>query len=223
MLHNGDQFGPYKILSKIGQGGTGQVYRAFDTSTNRDVALKVLPPESASNDEFRHRFQREADLVAGIREPHVVPIHKSGEINGQLYLDMRLVDGLDAGTIVREQGALAPARARKIIDQVAAALDSAHAIGLEHRDVKPENMLVTERDFVYLIDFGIARTFGEADLTQTGTAVGTLAYMAPDRFSGASDYRADIYSLACVLYELLTGAPPFPPKAWNSRLQAIFT
>lgn len=191
----------------------GQVYRAFDSQTNREVALKVLPSEFATNPDFRERFQRESNLVAGLREPHIIPIHAFGEIDGQLFLDMRLIDGVDARTILTSDGPMKPERAVAIVDQTAAALDAAHAIGLEHRDIKPGNILVAERDFVYLIDFGIARAAGETGLTSTGLTIGTFAYMAPERFGGGeSDHRSDVYSLTCVLYELVTGSTPYPGK-----------
>ncbi|UPG67692.1 serine/threonine-protein kinase [Gordonia hongkongensis] len=214
------EFGRYRIVAKIGQGGMGQVFRAFDTLTNREVALKVLPSEFADNTEFRTRFQREADLVAGLREPHIVPIHGFGEIEGRLFLDMRLIDGVDARSMLESQGPMSPERAIGIIDQVAAALDAAHSVGLEHRDVKPENILVAHRDFVYLIDFGIARAVNETGLTRTGLAVGTFAYMAPERFGGNSDHRSDVYALTCVLYELLTGAAPFPGNSMEQLIAA---
>ncbi|WP_338855854.1 serine/threonine-protein kinase [Gordonia hongkongensis] len=214
------EFGRYRIVAKIGQGGMGQVFRAFDTLTNREVALKVLPSEFADNTEFRTRFQREADLVAGLREPHIVPIHGFGEIEGRLFLDMRLIDGVDARSMLESQGPMSPERAIGIIDQVAAALDAAHSVGLEHRDVKPENILVAQRDFVYLIDFGIARAVNETGLTRTGLAVGTFAYMAPERFGGNSDHRSDVYALTCVLYELLTGAAPFPGNSMEQLIAA---
>lgn len=214
------EFGRYRIVAKIGQGGMGQVFRAFDTLTNREVALKVLPSEFADNAEFRARFQREADLVAGLREPHIVPIHGFGEIEGRLFLDMRLIDGVDARSMLKSQGPMSPERALWIVDQVAAALDAAHSVGLEHRDVKPENILIGHRDFVYLIDFGIARAVDKTGLTRTGLAVGTFAYMAPERFGGNSDHRADVYSLTCVLYELLTGAAPFPGNSMEQLIAA---
>ncbi|WP_082981126.1 serine/threonine-protein kinase [Mycolicibacter heraklionensis] len=211
MFSEGYAFGRYQILSKIGQGGMGQVYKAYDTATNREVALKILPFEFAASQEFRERFQRESKLVAGLSEPHVIPIHAFGELDGQLYLDMRLVDATDAQSLLTTSGALEITRAVSIVEQVAAALDAAHASGVEHRDVKPANILLADRDFVYLIDFGIARAAGETGLTSTGMAVGTFAYMAPERFSTSrSDHRADVYSLACVLYQLLTGDQPFP-------------
>jgi len=219
MFAEGSAFGSYRIISKIGQGGMGQVLKAFDTNTNRYVALKVLPAEFAANPQFRERFQRESNLVAGLTEPHVIPIHAFGELDGQLYLDMRLVDATDAQSLLTTGGAMEVTRAVAIIDQVAAALDAANAVGVEHRDIKPANILIANRDFVYLIDFGIARAAGESGLTSTGMAVGTFAYMAPERFgAGDSDHRADVYSLACVLYQLLTGVQPFPGNTVEQQI-----
>ncbi|OBI19499.1 serine/threonine protein kinase, partial [Mycobacterium sp. E2462] len=145
-----------------------------------------------------------------LREPHVVPIHDYGEIDGQLYLEMRLIEGVDLDTLLERDGPLPTPRAVALIHQVAAALDAAHAAGVTHRDVKPQNILVTGDDFAYLVDFGIASATTDEKLTQLGTAVGTLKYMAPERFSSDEvTPAADVYALACVLYESLTGTPPF--------------
>jgi serine/threonine-protein kinase len=205
-------FGRYKLVELLGRGGMGDVWRAYDTVTDRVVAVKVLPAHLADDQTFQERFRREARAAAGLNNPHVVPIHDFGEIDGRLFVDMRLIEGEDLGTLLRS-GPLPPQRAIKIIEQIALALFAAHRIGLVHRDVKPSNILVTEDDFAYLIDFGIARVAGEAGLTDTGAAVGTWAYMAPERFStGSADARADVYALTCVLYEALTGESPFPAK-----------
>ncbi|MGZ8814007.1 MAG: serine/threonine-protein kinase, partial [Mycobacterium sp.] len=209
---DGTPFGRYKLVELLGRGGMGDVWRAYDTVTDRVVAVKVLPAHLADDQTFQERFRREARAAAGLNNPHVVPIHDFGEIDGRLFVDMRLIEGEDLGTLLRS-GPLPPQRAIKIIEQIALALFAAHRIGLVHRDVKPSNILVTEDDFAYLIDFGIARVAGEAGLTDTGAAVGTWAYMAPERFStGAADARADVYALTCVLYEALTGESPFPAK-----------
>ncbi len=158
----------------------------------------------------------------GLTEPHVVPIHDYGEINGQLYLDMRLIDGERFGRRAEANGPMSPPRAVAIMRQVAAALDAAHANGVTHRDVKPENILITGDDFAYLVDFGIARSGTDAGVTQAGMAMGTYKYMAPERFSGHEvTYRSDIYSLACVLGECLTGHHRFVPTAsngWSHRI-----
>jgi serine/threonine protein kinase, bacterial len=206
----GSWFGPYRLLRLIGRGGMGEVYEAEDTRKRRVVALKLISPQFSGNPLFRARMQREADAAGRLTEPHVVPIHDYGEIDGQLYLDMRLIEGTDLSAILKRSGPLSPPRAVAIVRQVAAALDAAHATGVTHRDVKPENILVTGDDFAYLVDFGIARAATDPGVTQTGMAMGTYKYMAPERFTGNDvTYRSDIYSLACVLGECLTGAPPY--------------
>lgn len=188
----------------------GEVYEAEDTRKHRVVALKLISPQYSDNAVFRARMQREADTAGRLTEPHIVPIHDYGEINGQFFVEMRMIDGTSLRALLKQYGPLTPARAVAIVRQIAAALDAAHANGVTHRDVKPENILVTASDFAYLVDFGIARAASDPRLTQTGTAVGTYNYMAPERFTGDEvTYRADIYALACVLGECLTGAPPY--------------
>jgi serine/threonine-protein kinase len=206
----GSWFGPYRLLRLLGGGGMGEVYRAEDTRKRRIVALKLISPQYSGDPMFRARMQREAEAAGRLTEPHVVPIHDYGEIDGKLYVDMRLIDGASLHDILRRDGPLPPPRAVAIVRQVAGALDAAHAAGVTHRDVKPQNILITGDDFAYLVDFGIARAAADPGLTQTGTAMGTYKYMAPERFT-ADDvtYRSDIYSLACVLSECLTGSPPF--------------
>jgi serine/threonine-protein kinase len=204
------RFGPYRLLRLIGRGGMGEVYEAEDTRKRRVVALKLISAQFSGNPMFRARMQREADAAGRLTEPHVVPIHDYGEINGQLYLDMRLIDGVSLRSMLAGYGPLTPPRAVAIVRQIAAALDAAHATGVTHRDVKPENILVTRDEFAYLVDFGIARAATDPGLTQTGMAMGTYNYMAPERFTGDEvTYRSDIYSLACVLGECLTGSPPY--------------
>ena len=217
---DGTPFGQYVLLDLLGKGGMGQVYRAHDTLTDRVVALKVLPRTVVDDPVFKERFRREAHAAAGLREPHVVPIHGYGEIDGQLYLDMRLIDGEDLATVLKDaQQPLTPHRAVKVIEQVAAALDAAHEVGLVHRDVKPSNIFLADRDFVYLIDFGIARTASQSGLTSVGSTLGTMAYMAPERFKdGHSDPRSDIYALTCVLYQCLTGRLPYPGDTLEQQL-----
>ena len=201
----------------------GEVWRAFDSDTNRVVAVKVLPAGLATDPIFSERFRREANAAAGLNNPHVIPIHNFGEIDGRLYVDMRLVEGRDLQHIL-EQGPLDPSRAVGIIDQIASALDAAHRIGLVHRDVKPSNVLVDGEDFAYLIDFGIVRTAGDAGLTDTNKVVGTSAYMAPERIiAGRLDHRSDVYALACMLYECLTGQPPFPADNLGQQIAAHLT
>jgi serine/threonine-protein kinase len=206
----GTQFGPYRLLRLIGKGGMGEVYEAEDTVKDRVVALKLLPEGVSHDPVFRKRLQREAHSAGRLQEPHVVPIHDYGEIDGVLYVDMRMINGSDLRKILKNFGPMTPARAVAIVRQIASALDAAHEGGVMHRDVKPENVLVNRDDFAYLVDFGIANAATDEKLTELGTAVGTYAYMAPERFTGdAVTYRADIYALACVLHECLTGAQPF--------------
>ncbi|BBY20320.1 serine/threonine-protein kinase [Mycobacterium stomatepiae] len=206
----GTPFGRYGLITLLGRGGMGEVWRAYDTVTDRIVALKVLPAHFASDRTFQQRFRREAHAAARINNPHAVPIHTYGEIDGRLFVDMRLIEGRDLATVLAS-AAMPPSRAVHIVEQVAQAVYAAHKIGLVHRDIKPSNILLDEHDFAYLIDFGIARVVGETGLTGTDAVVGTLRYMAPERFRvGEADARSDIYALACVLYECLTGGSPFP-------------
>jgi len=213
-------FGDYQLQELIGRGGMGEVYRAYDTKHDRIVALKVLPHHLAQDTTFQQRFRQEAHAAAALNEPHVVPIHGYGEIDGRLYLDMRLIEGRPLGSVISDTGrGLEPTFAVNVIEQVAAALDAAHAAGLIHRDIKPSNILITDRQFAYLIDFGLARTAGEDGLTTAGSTLGTLAYMAPERFdAGQADPRSDIYGLACVLYECLTGSRPYPSDSMAQQI-----
>lgn len=205
----GKGFGKYQIVALLGKGGMGEVYEARDTEKGRSVALKILLDQFSKDDDFRRRFTREAHAAAQLQEPHVIPIHDWGEIDGSLYIDMRLVRGIDLRRLLRD-GPFDPPRAVAVLTQVAAALDAAHADDLMHRDVKPENIVVTADDFAYLVDFGIASRTGDSRLTQTGMTVGSLAYIAPERLTDQpTTAAADIYSLTCVLYEMLTGQGPF--------------
>ncbi|MGB3697870.1 MAG: serine/threonine-protein kinase, partial [Gordonia sp. (in: high G+C Gram-positive bacteria)] len=208
---SGTTIGRYRLTRLLGRGGMGEVYEAVDTDKDRVVALKLLPVALSEDGDFRARFLRESQTVARLNDPHIIPIHDFGELDGQLFLDMRIVHGRDLRSIIAS-GPLPPERAVAVIEQVAAALDTAHATGLLHRDVKPENILLDARDFAYLADFGLAQSAGQTRLTATGTAIGSFAYMAPERFGAdtAVGPAADVYSLACVLYECLTGAQPFP-------------
>jgi serine/threonine kinase PknH len=172
-----------------------------------------MPDTFGKDPVFRERMKREARTAGRLQEPHVVPIHDYGEINGQMFMEMRLIEGTDLDTLLKRFGPLTPPRAVAIITQIASALDAAHAAGVMHRDVKPPNILVTRDDFAYLVDFGIASATTDEKLTQLGIAVGTWKYMAPERFSNDEvTYRADIYALACVLHESLTGSPPLSSR-----------
>jgi len=217
-------FGRYRLVALIGEGGMGKVYRAHDTVIGRDVAIKVLPIELGSEPGYRARFKREAQTAARLNEPHIIPIFDTGEFEDQLYLVMPIVEGVDVHALLAREGPMRPPRAVHVIEQLGAALDAAHAAGLVHRDVKPSNALVTARDFVYLIDFGIAHVGAATKLTATGMMVGTLAYMAPERFtSGVADARSDVYALACVLHECLTAQQPYPGDSLEQQIAGHLT
>jgi serine/threonine kinase PknH len=206
----GSMFGPYHLKRLLGRGGMGEVYEAEHTVKEWTVAVKLMSDTFSNDPVFRERMKREARIAGRLQEPHVVPIHDYGEIDGQMFMEMRLIEGTDLDTLLKRFGPLTPPRAVAIITQIASALDAAHAAGVMHRDVKPPNILVTRDDFAYLVDFGIASATTDEKLTQLGTAVGTWKYMAPERFSNDEvTYRADIYALACVLHEALTGSPPY--------------
>ena len=178
----GSRFGRYRLIRLLGAGGFGEVYVAVDTEKDRHVALKLIAEPYSADPDFRERLYREAGTAGRLHDPHVVPIHTFGEIDGQLYIDMRLIEGVDLATRLHTDGALDPARAVWIVSQVASALDAAHAAGIVHRDVKPANILLADDDFACLVDFGVAGAAGSARLTGTGVTIGTLAYMAPERF-----------------------------------------
>ncbi len=219
----GTTLGPYRIDRLLGRGGMGEVYEAYDTGKERRVALKVLPPHLVHDKDFRERFERESKTAAKLSDPHVIPIHDWGETDGVLFIDMRLVDGQDLRKVLGS-GPLPPDRAVRILGQVAAALDAAHRDGLVHRDIKPDNILVDADDFAYLVDFGIAQGTTDSRLTQVGTALGTLAYMAPERFGDEpAGPGSDNYALACVLYECVTGQTPFPAKTDQGLMTAHIT
>jgi DNA-binding beta-propeller fold protein YncE/outer membrane biosynthesis protein TonB len=205
----------YRIEAVLGRGGMGVVYLATQLSLDRPVALKVIAPELAGDITFRERFKRESRIAASIEHPNVIPVYEAGEGDGLLYLTMRYVDGTDLKALLEANGTLEPARAARLLAQVAAALAAAHRRDLMHRDVKPANVLVDReggREHGYLTDFGIARHVAATSaLTATGSVVGTIDYLAPERIvEGGGDARADVYALGCVLFQVLTGNVPYP-------------
>lgn len=181
-LEVGSRFGPYRLDRLIGRGGMGEVFEAYDTVKDRTIALKVLPERLHDDPVFRERFRRESHVAARLQEPHIIPIHDYGEIDGRLFIDMRLVGGASLRALLNEQGPLEPERTVAMVRQVAAALDAAHADGLVHRDIKPDNILLTPDGFAYLVDFGIAQSATGESLTGDGSAIGSFHYMAPERF-----------------------------------------
>jgi DNA-binding beta-propeller fold protein YncE/ABC-type branched-subunit amino acid transport system substrate-binding protein len=208
----GTELHGYRLEALVGRGGMGVVYRAHDPRLKRDVALKLLAPELAEDAVFRERFLTESELAAGLEHPNVVPIHDVGEVEGQLFVVMRLVEEGDLKALLAREGKLEQRRALGLVSQVAAALDAAHERGLVHRDVKPSNVLVDGRGHAYLADFGLSRRLSDQAVGfDAGLSLGTPAYVAPEQIEGKEvDGRADQYSLGCVLYECLAGERPFP-------------
>src|SRR5690348_3308909 len=218
---SGFEVAGYRIESVIGRGGMAVVYRAEDTRLGRKVALKVLTPVLAHNEQFQQRFIRESRLAASLDHPNIVPIYEAGDADGQLFIAMRFVVGSDLKGVLREQGGQLPlAWTLPVFGQIGSALDSAHRAGLVHRDVKPGNILITadgrarprRGGHVYLTDFGLTKRTSELSggLTGTGHFLGTVDYVSPEQIQGRQVVAGtDIYALGCVLYECLTGQLPF--------------
>ena len=219
----------YRIVAAVGRGGMGVVYRAEEVGLGgRPVALKLLPPALAGDPAFRERFLREMRVAAAIDHPNIIPVYRAGEEQGRLYIAMRYVDALDLRRVLQAEGRLTAGRTIVILEQVARALDAAHARGLVHRDVKPGNILLVppasdeDAEHVYLVDFGLARSASDdLSISGAGLFVGTPRYAAPEQVAGQPvDGRADGYALGCVLYECLTGRPPFPAESNEAVLFA---
>ncbi|MHC5905054.1 serine/threonine-protein kinase [Streptomyces sp. S6] len=213
----GRTVGGFRIEGEIGRGGMAVVYRARDLRLDRTVALKLLAPELARNDTFRQRFAHESKVAAGLDHPNIVPVFAAGEADGVIYIAMRYVQGSDLRRFLDREGPLPLATTVRIAVQIASALDAAHAHGLVHRDVKPGNVLIApgpddeHPEHAYLTDFGLTKkSLSLTGFTTVGQFVGTLDYVAPEQIAGKPvDGRCDVYGLACVVHECLTGQPPF--------------
>jgi hypothetical protein len=212
-----------RIEGVAGRGGMGVVYRATQLDLNRPVAIKVIAADRARDPGLRTRFSLEAKLAASIEHPNLIPVHAAGEQDGRLYIVMRYVAGTDLHRALRRDGRLAPARAARVISQVAAGLDAAHTAGLVHRDVKPANVMLAG-DQVYLADFGLSRLQSSDErFTDSGAWVGTVDYMSPEHLRGdPTDARSDVYALGCVLYAALTGVAPFRRQTVPATMSAHF-
>ncbi|MFC9327126.1 serine/threonine-protein kinase [Kitasatospora sp. NPDC057015] len=213
----GRRIAGYELERESGRGGMAVVYRAKDLRLGRTVAVKLLAPELARNEVFRQRFIHESQVAAAIDHPHIIPVFEAGEADGILYIAMRFVPGRDLRTLLNRDGPLAAEQTVRMAAQVASALDAAHDHELVHRDVKPGNILVAagtdseHPEHLYLADFGLTKkSLSLSGLTTVGQIVGTLDYAAPEQISGRPvDGRCDLYSLGCVVFEMLAGAPPF--------------
>ncbi len=209
----------YRLDALIARGGMGVVYRATHLALDRPVALKVIARQYAGDDAFRERFLRESRLAAKLDHPAVVPVYDAREEDGELIVAMRLIEGGDLKKRIRERGPLSPAEAVALLDQVAGALDAAHAAGIVHRDVKPHNILL-EGDRAYLTDFGLAKAVGDSGVLSGASIVGTVEYMSPEQWRGERiGPAADVYSLGCVLYECLTGVVPYARREGDAEAE----
>lgn len=215
----GEAFGPYRLLTRLGAGPMGESWRALDTHKDREIAITMLAAWLGDVDGYPQRFRQEAALAAGLYAPNIVPIYDYGEIDGRMFLESPLVAGSDLDIVVARSGALDPARAVGVIEQLAEALDVAHDASLVHGDVTPSTVLLGSRrngdDLACLLDLGIARPpTPDQRSTRSGNVWSALACTAPERFDGVSDPLGDVYSLACLLFHALTGQAPYvPPDA----------
>ena len=209
-LQAGNQLGPYEIVSQLGQGGMGVVYQATDPRLKRTVAIKLLPPDLTRDDTAKQRFLQEAQAASALDHPNICTIYEINETDdGQLYLVMAHYEGETLKERIA-RGSLELDDAIDIATQVGEGLAEAHRAGIVHRDIKPANLLVTKTGVVKILDFGLAKLAGAEGVTQTGTTVGTVAYMSPEQAKGWEvDHRTDIWSLGVVLYEMLAGQAPF--------------
>jgi serine/threonine protein kinase len=211
MLAPGTNFAGYEVESVVGLGGIGTLYRARQVRLDRPVALKLVEPSLARDPVVRELLRREARAVAALDHPNVVPLYEAGEQDGTVYIVTRWVEGTELGALLHREGRMDPVRAARTAAQIADALETAHERGLIHRDVKPSNVIVTAEGHVYLTDFGLAKRAETAPgLTGADQLLGTVDYVAPELIEGNEpDAPSDVYSLGCVLYEMLTGAAPF--------------
>ncbi len=222
-LQNGTIIAGYRIDGTLGEGGMGTVYRATQLSLDRVVAFKVVAAALSDDISFRDRFRREGQLQAALDHPHIVTVYEAGEADSLLFLAMRLIEGTTLKELITS-GQLGDRRSMRLLTQMGDALDAAHAKGLVHRDVKPQNILVGAGDHAYLTDFGLTKARGGTVVTEAGHFVGTIDYIAPEQARGEiATASSDVYSLTCVLCECLTGQPPFVRASEERTLFAHLT
>jgi len=217
------ELGPYRLISRLGAGGMGEVWRAEDTKLLRQVAIKILPEALAADPEWKERFLREARTIAQLNHPNIATIYAIDQQGDTLFIAMELVEGDPLSTLIG-RGPMAPTEAVRVAAQVAEGLFEAHSKGIVHRDIKPDNILLSRR-VVKVLDFGIAKQIGtkvDRTLTQGGMVVGTPHYMSPEQALGRPvDHRTDIFSLGSVMYEMLSGEKPFSGDAVTEILLQI--
>ena len=218
-----EKIGHYKIVSELGRGGMGVVYKGYEESLNRHVAIKVLGDHLSGDEQFLTRFMREARAAAGLSHPNVIPIFYIGNDDGLQYFAMEFVNGRSVQTMIRSEGRIGNPRAAQIILQAAHGLAAAHDAGIVHRDIKPANLMVDERGVVKIADFGVALpSEAQTKLTATGAMMGTPGYLSPEQCLGETiDHRADIYALGVTYYEMLTGRMPFNAESPFALIRQI--
>jgi serine/threonine-protein kinase len=213
-LEVGDRLGPYRLEEVLGEGGMGIVFRAAHESDDAIVALKVLKRKFSADEEYRHRFRREARAASEIRHEHLLPIVEVGEADGRPYLAVQYVRGRSLEARVKEEGPLPIDDTLRIVDQIASGLDALHSSGVVHRDVKPSNIMLDENGDAWLTDFGLAKGPEYTLLTKAGQVMGTLDYIAPELIKGQpASAASDLYALGCTVFEAIAGEPPFAKKS----------
>ncbi|MCM2269353.1 MAG: serine/threonine protein kinase, partial [Thermoanaerobaculia bacterium] len=228
------RLGPYEIVAPLGAGGMGEVYRAKDARLGREVAIKVLPAEVASDPERLRRFEQEARAVSALNHPHIVTLHELGQSEHGPYLVLEKIEGRSLRELLRT-GALPVKRVLTLGAQIAEGLAKAHSVGIVHRDLKPENVMASDDGFAKILDFGLAKlVFPEidgasphemttlVDKTASGMILGTLGYLSPEQAAGRpADFRSDQFALGALLYELATGERPFHRETVPESLTAV--